>query len=519
MGKELELAKATAKGATELFAGKVVSRMVGIIGGFLVLRLLSPSDYGLIAIAMTPAGIFNMFSDWGVSSAMMKYSAEYKGKGKPTEAGEVIIAGYIFRLVASVALSMLCYLSANYFALSVFNKPESLSLIKVASLYVVAWALWESAASTFTGFERMRRYAGMMVSSDLVKAILAPLLVFIGYGAVGAIVGNLTAIWVAALFGFMMASPIAFAHIHLNRVGIRRLRKVVGKMFRYAFPLALVSFIGVGLSQYYSLLIASWCPATAVGNYSAAGKIVEIASYVTWPMVVFFPTFSKLNPRGDAKAFKRVFKYSIKYSSAFVIPTAALLMPLSKPISNLVFGAKYETAWLYLTLMMIGMILWGFGSYQIGILLTAQGETKLIAKLNAINTISGVLLATILVRMYGIIGLIIASLVAMWPSYPTALREIRKLYSLYVPFNDLARIYMATAIATIPTLAIAFSSMGNLAKLVFGTAVFVILYLAAVLKFGALSKRDLDNLCGIVAPLPYVNRLAVKVLKILRSFA
>jgi O-antigen/teichoic acid export membrane protein len=94
---------------------------------------------------------------------------EGKAMQKALEIGKRSATGFILSLIL-ISLS-------SFIALAVFNRPESVPLIAIASATVFAGALQTAAQSTFVGFERMELNSLTNVCQAIVKSIAVPLLV------------------------------------------------------------------------------------------------------------------------------------------------------------------------------------------------------------------------------------------------------------------------------------------------------------------------------------------------------
>jgi O-antigen/teichoic acid export membrane protein len=77
MSKAADMAKVSVKGGFHLLWGLVVSTFISAVGTIIIARLLGPDNNGLYAIALTDPNLIATFTDWGINSAMIKYSAQY----------------------------------------------------------------------------------------------------------------------------------------------------------------------------------------------------------------------------------------------------------------------------------------------------------------------------------------------------------------------------------------------------------------------------------------------------------
>ena len=77
-----EAAAGYVRGSFVLLVGNFVSMFVMAAGSILVARMLSPSEYGLYSVSLVLPGLFLLFSDWGVNSALTRFLARYRSEGE-----------------------------------------------------------------------------------------------------------------------------------------------------------------------------------------------------------------------------------------------------------------------------------------------------------------------------------------------------------------------------------------------------------------------------------------------------
>ena len=94
MSKAAEMARVSAKGGFHVLWGLVVSTIISAVGTIIIANILGAERYGLYAIALTAPNLIAMFRDWGVTTAMIKYSAQYNSENKVDKIRSVLFQGY-----------------------------------------------------------------------------------------------------------------------------------------------------------------------------------------------------------------------------------------------------------------------------------------------------------------------------------------------------------------------------------------------------------------------------------------
>ena len=167
MGSLGEVAATSAKGSFTLFVGNSVSLLVNAAGTILVARMLSPSEYGLFSVSLVIPGLFMLFSDWGVNSALVQFIARSRSQDKLGRIRGYQRTGFIFNLMVGGVLSLILWIFSDVLATVLLRRPEAGQLVRVASLLVLFQPMHNIAVAMLAGLERMDYRAAVNVSQSL----------------------------------------------------------------------------------------------------------------------------------------------------------------------------------------------------------------------------------------------------------------------------------------------------------------------------------------------------------------
>ena len=116
MSKAAEMAKVSAKGGFHLLWGLVASTIISAVGTIVIANLLGPDNYGLYAIALSAPNLIATFRDWGVTTAMIKYSAQYNSENNVAKIRSVFVSGLLFEVILGLSLSVLSFCLSRFFS-------------------------------------------------------------------------------------------------------------------------------------------------------------------------------------------------------------------------------------------------------------------------------------------------------------------------------------------------------------------------------------------------------------------
>jgi O-antigen/teichoic acid export membrane protein len=520
MSKAANMAGASAKGSFHLFWGLVASTVISSVATIFVARLLGSDLYGLYGIVLIAPNLFGVFRDWGINSAMVKFIAQFRSEDRALEVRNILFTGIVFETVIGIVLSAVCFLLSGYLATDVFHRPEIASLIQIASIGILAGGLVTAATSAFTGIERLELNSVMLICQSIIRTAIMVSLVIMGLGTTGAVLGYSFALLIAGLIGLALVWVQYRRLPKYNHISLE-IGAYIKVMLFYGAPLSISDIINGFKMQYYAFLLPLFYlkDNTVIGNYGIASTFVVLITFFATPITtLLFPAFSKLNFQTDKQALQNVYQYSVKYASLIVVPVAALVMSLAEPAISTLFGETFALAPLFLALLAITYIYTAFGSLSNLNFINSQGKTKLTLYLTLISAFIGLPLGYILIMNFGVLGLIVTTLVTPIPTTMIMLYWIRKHYALNVDWYSSAKILFSSAFTAILTYVfVSQLGLSSVIQLIIGLIFFIAVYFFMIVLTRTLSQYDLENLRGMVSGLGLLGRVLKHLLDLVEA--
>ena len=528
MNKVTGMAKSSARGGFKMFLGVAISSVITAVSVIFVMNLLDTSgDFGLVGIALIFPSILSLFKDWGINSGMVKYLAQYNSEKDENGVQNVLVAGLVFELITGSLLTLLCYFMAGFLATSIFEIPEAQIFIEFASLTIIADSLLKISQSSFLGLERLEFHSLTQILNAVIRATLAPLLVWLNFGVLGAIQGQIVGQLASGVVGLLI-----FYVIFLRRPATKSLDLnldvfgTIKHMLKYSIPLS-VSVVASGfLPHYYNTLLRKSVVLAsenayeiAMGNYNAAsGNFAVIITFFTVPLsAVLFPAFSKLKADRDKKPLQVVFQSSVKYSALLAVPVTIMVMVLAEPLVFALVKTSYADTPLYLTLYSIIFLYVGIGKLSVPSFLNGQGKTNITMKMALLTLALGLLLSYIFIIPFGVIGLIITNITCGLPSMIYGIRYVRKNYGAAIDYVSSAKIFLASCVAAVVTYLLLFVMQSSYwTELIVGGVCFLSVYLVTAPLIKAVDKKDVHSLREMLSglgPFSYIFNIPLQVIE------
>jgi O-antigen/teichoic acid export membrane protein len=355
----------------------------------------------------------------------------------------------------------------------------------------------------------------MLILQSIIKTVIMIALVIFGFGTSGAIIGYIIGMVLAGLIGVAL---VWTQYRHLPKIGNAKLeiKAYIKSMLSYGAPLSASVILAGFLAQYYSFLLPIFYVTdnVAIGNYGIASTFVVLISFFATPITtMLFPAFSKLDAQKDKGTLQNVFQFSVKYASLLVIPVAALVMCLAEPAVSTLFGHSYSLAPLFLALLALTYFFPAFGSLSTSNFISSQGKTTFILYLTLLSAAIGLPLGYILILQFGVLGLIVTTLVTGIVSTIIPLYWVKKNYELTVDWSSSAKIVFSSSIAAILTYVLILElDFSNLIRLIIGVGFFALAFVATTLFSKTMNKSDIENLCSMAGGLGIVGKIFCRIL-------
>lgn len=315
--------------------------LLGLLGSIVLGRLLSPSDFGIVGIAMFFIGVSNVLVESGMGGALIR---------KKDTTNEDYSTIFIFNLIVSLILTTLLILIAPYITSYYDNKDLYLVLISLSSILII---------NSFTITQNAKLVKDMKFKDrgiyKIISLIIATIIAFI-----------------LAYFDFKYWSIIAlqiissFVYMIILQIRVGSFGNLVfskssfNEMYSFGLYTTLSSLLNTVFDNIYQLIIGKYFSLNQVGYYYQAKKLQEAPDTVSKLIIlqVFYSHLSKLQEKLDA--FKITYNLLAKITAILLGLFSVLVIIYSKELIVLILGEKWIEAEYYLKILMIS----GFFSLQ-----------------------------------------------------------------------------------------------------------------------------------------------------------
>lgn len=372
--------------AATLWSGGEVFLRQGIqfVVAIVLARLLSPSDFGTIALLYLFTGIATVFVDGGFSAALIQ-------RQDTSHVDESTV--FWFNAAIGATTALLLWLAAPAIA-RFYAQPVLVPLMGVLALNVLLAALGAIHATLLGKRLDFRTLLKVNVGATVVSAAVAIWMALHGFG-----------VWALAAQALVMTSLSTALLWIANRWrpawtfsadSARRLAAFGG------YNLA-ANLLEIVYARFYTLLIGKFHGVRALGFYNNADTTRQMpAGFVTGVLArVAFPLFAAA--ADDKARLRRGMQLAVRGLMLVNVPVMFAMIALAKPLVLTLFGAQWLPAVPILRVLCLAGVVWPLHVINLNVLM-AQGHSAAMFRLEIAKKIVGVALLFV-GSLYGVMGI------------------------------------------------------------------------------------------------------------------
>ncbi|OYR54185.1 flippase [Halorubrum halodurans] len=394
-----------AKSAVIVFIGSVVGKVLSLIGQVLIVRSLTPTSFGHVALAYTivstAAGLALLGSDKGVARLI-------SAKQTVNSHRRVLRAGYTFALFASFGVAITIFIIR--FRLAAYLNDDQLPKLLIAFLpFFIASNI---SRVSFSALRAYKRSLEATVARDLGPRIGAVLLFGIfalsGEAFLGAV-----AYWVTTpIIMVLLTGYYLHGELSLGRV-ISHLpdQKMISELWSFSWPLAVGSTFFLLLSNIDILMIGYFIQPQSVGLYRAIQPLRQVNTFVLVGFAfLFLPIATEYYEDDNFDALNRIYTVSTKWIVTATFPPVLLFTLFAPDVVRAFFGSKYVPAAPALAVLTSGLFLRAIVGLN-GDMTKAINRTQIELYSVVPAVLVNITLNFILIPKYGITGAAIGTVI------------------------------------------------------------------------------------------------------------
>jgi teichuronic acid exporter len=314
--------KSLTKGILYTALAKYSGVFISIIIGAVLARLLTPEEFGIVALVTVFVNFFNLLSDFGLGPAVVQnQSLDSKD----------VHSIFSFSIILGFLLSGLFFLTAPVIA-NFYNEPELVNVSRFLSLAILFQSLQIIPKALFQKALKFKQIGLITVSVQIFSGLIAIILAYTGYSYYALVirsilVGGISLVIFYSLWPVKIAWKIQFSAIR--------------KIIRFSSFQFMFNFVNYFSRNTDNILIGKFLGSAPLGYYDKAYRLmmmpVQNLTHVITP--VLMPVLSKY--QDDKNFVFNSYLKVVKLLATIGFPLSVFLYFAAGDIIHILYGPQW----------------------------------------------------------------------------------------------------------------------------------------------------------------------------------
>ena len=366
-------------------------------------RILSPEDYGTIALITVFINILNVFVDSGLGSALIQ-----KKDADNTDFSTVFYTNVIF----CIALYILMFVISPFLA-EFYSRPELVPIIRVLSITILVSGVKNIQQAYVSRTLQFRKFFFSTLAGTIIAAVAGIWMAYHGFGVWALVVQQITNLSIDTI--------ILWITVKWRPEFVFSFKRLKG-LFSYGWKLLVSALLDTFYTNLYNLVIGKKYSANDLAFYTKGELFPKavVGNINNAIDSVLLPTMS--SEQDDKERVKQMTRRAIKTSTFCIAPLMMGLAGCSQNVISILLTDKWLPAASYLVIFCITYMFYPIHTANLNAI-KAMGRSDLFLKLEVAKKIVGlaVLFSTmwfgVKVMAYSLLFVSVASqIINTWPN-------------------------------------------------------------------------------------------------------
>lgn len=302
---------------------EVASRVISPLTFVVLARILSPQDFGVVAIAQIAISFCNLFWDGGLQKALIQTR-------EPLEKAANVVFWINFGLglfIYSILFTISPLLS------TFFNSPAAGLVLRVLGIQIIIGSLSTVQQGLFLRDLNFKLLFWVRLATASIPAIVAIPLAYSGFGVWAIVSSSLVSAFVTLVILWIRSTwrpQLCFDTI------------IAKKIAHFGSWIVIDSLVGWFISQGDAVVVGRFMGVKDLGLYRTGTNIVSIIFGLSLNPInpILYPTFSAMKDEKDALR-SALFKTN-RIIMSLTLPIGTGLMCIASPLALVIFGNRWQ---------------------------------------------------------------------------------------------------------------------------------------------------------------------------------
>src|SRR4051794_9316511 len=305
-----------------------LGRSLSLVTTIVLARLLTPSQFGLVGLALVFVTFAEYLTDLGVAQALV-----YFERDRPTQDAALALC-----VACGLALGLGALLGAPAIA-AFFDAPAVAPMVRVLAVALLLSSLRQVPLALVRRDLAFRRVLIVDTARSLTAGVVSIVLAVAGAGAWAIARGYVAGAAVAAVAAWTVCDYRPHVRFGASLTG-----PIVRRLLRYGAPAAGQALLAALIFDVDYLIVGSVLGAEALGVYTLAFRLPQVAIIGVFGVLSAgaFPAYSRA--RSDPARLRRGFLTGLRLQTAYGVAAGVGLFMVAPMAVPVLFGPRWQEA-------------------------------------------------------------------------------------------------------------------------------------------------------------------------------
>jgi O-antigen/teichoic acid export membrane protein len=340
--------------------------------------MVSETEIGVYGAVYQVYSILAWIGVLGLSYAASRYTSFYlssKAYKNATQTAKIII---VIAVISSLAFFLVQFTLSDFLSILVFGSDAYSNLFKITSFVTLTTILSNSNSGFLQGLKKFKSLAISGFSSQIIRVIISILLLVAGMGLVAVFIGYF--VFHSLYFVLILISMVnplfkkKSAFVENEKVSI-----AYKTILKFSIPMMIFQLMIYLTDSIDRFIVLNLIGVIPLGIYTVAltgAKSITVMLNVPI-QATLMPGMSEIYATSGKEKLSRSLEISSRYISILFIPTCVGLAVLSPLALMILAGSKYLDAAIPLSIICLGLIIFGYSTIFISALATLKETTRI----------------------------------------------------------------------------------------------------------------------------------------------
>lgn len=452
------LADETIRGAKWGLIQKFTMQPVQFLFGIVLARLISPEEFGILALTSIFFAIAGQLQECGFGAALIR---------KQDRTEEDCSTMFWYNMTASLVLSSILFMAAPWFA-DFFHQAPLVNLTRVSAIMMFLGSTTSVHRALFSAKRDFKTPAIIGIITTLAGIPVCLYLAYTGWSYWSIVIQGIVTNGLSLILIWIF-SPWKPKLVWSNKSFLN--------FFAFGFRLALIGLSNIAYAQSRQFIIGKFYTPASLGNFNKGFQLASMPSELLSTVVnsVIYPVLATI--QDDEERLVAAYRKYIRLNNLINQIVLLTMVCNAQALILVLYGPSWEEAYIYAQLICFGTAINSLSSVSSNIFMV-KGRTDIGLKISIYQKTLG-LTAMFICACISIVAMCYAAVFAslVWLAlvlyYTTQISSLtyRKQLSDYLPYVCYA------LLANIPSMCIAYTDWHCYIKLLVGGGCALIIYI------------------------------------------